>query len=81
MYSREQNLDSEGVPRRNLNMQDLDALYKELEPVLGEELAGFIYMYRLYGPKSTSSQQQGGAQPCRAASDNDDVQHPDERCK
>jgi type II secretory pathway component PulK len=60
VFTREQNIDSEGTTRRNLNMKDLDALYKELEPVLGEELAAFIYLYRLYGPKGGTSSQQGG---------------------
>lgn len=62
VFSREQNVDSTGVPRLYINDQDLTALYEKLNSALGENLANYIIAYRTYGPaQSSSSNQQGGS--------------------
>jgi type II secretory pathway component PulK len=52
VYSREQNVDSQGNPRIYVNNQDLNSLYSQLSTALGEDLANFIVAYRQYGPAS-----------------------------
>jgi hypothetical protein len=55
VYSRELNVDNEGNPRIYLNDPDTDTLYENLNAVVGQELADFIYAYRLYGGTTSSS--------------------------
>jgi hypothetical protein len=50
LYSRESNLNSEGLPRIYLNMEDLESLYDQLAERLNEEWARFIVAYRQSGP-------------------------------
>jgi type II secretory pathway component PulK len=54
-YSREQNVDSQGNPRINVNNPDLTTLYNTLSSVLGQDLANFIIAYRVYGPAPAAS--------------------------
>ena len=55
IYSREQNLNSQGQPRIYVNDQDLNALYEKLNAALGQDLALYIRAYRTYGPSSTGT--------------------------
>ncbi|MSR52524.1 MAG: hypothetical protein EXS09_04455 [Gemmataceae bacterium] len=50
VYSRERNVDVEGMPRINLNGNDMNQLKNDLVAVVGEELTTFILAYRLLGP-------------------------------
>jgi len=50
LYSMEKNVNSEGVPRINLNMEDLEELYNSISDLLNEDWAKFIVAYRQYGP-------------------------------
>lgn len=50
LYSREGNVNAEGVPRVFVNQEDLELLYEELVAVLPEEWATFIVAYRQRGP-------------------------------
>jgi len=50
LYSRESNLRADGQPKIDLNSDDLEQLYTELEQVLGAEAAAFVVAYRQYGP-------------------------------
>ncbi len=50
LYSMESNLNSEGLPRIYLNMDDLEALYDQLAERMNEEWARFIVAYRQNGP-------------------------------
>jgi len=52
LYSRETNLRPDGQPKIDLNSDDLEQLYTELEQVLGAEAAAFVVAYRQYGPYS-----------------------------
>ncbi|HLN27027.1 MAG TPA: type II secretion system protein GspK [Gemmataceae bacterium] len=54
VLSREQNVDSQVNPRIYLNNSDLNALYNQLNAVVGPQLATYIVAYRLYGPASGS---------------------------
>jgi DNA uptake protein ComE-like DNA-binding protein len=49
VYSREQNFDSTGNPRINLNGNDLTQLQNDLTAAVGQDLATFILGYRLFG--------------------------------
>ncbi|MER3415982.1 MAG: hypothetical protein C4297_07195 [Gemmataceae bacterium] len=64
IYSRELNVDSQGLQRLNLNDTDLQSLYDELVPLVGENLARFILAYRIYG----GSTQQSGSPSQRPGS-------------
>jgi type II secretory pathway component PulK len=55
IYSREQNIDSNGNPRIYLNNADLNALLNDLTTAIGQDMANFIIAYRTYGPASSSS--------------------------
>jgi hypothetical protein len=59
IYSREQNVDSQGQPRINVNDTDLKGLHEKLVDAVGDEMANYIIGYRLYG-------QQGGQIRIRA---------------
>jgi type II secretory pathway component PulK len=54
VYSREQNVDSQGNPRIYVNGQDLNQLQQDLSAALGDTLANYIIAYRLYGPATTT---------------------------
>jgi DNA uptake protein ComE-like DNA-binding protein len=58
IYSREQNIDSQGNPRIYLNSSDLQTLQANLTSALDPDLAAYIIAYRQYGP--AASQSQGG---------------------
>lgn len=47
LYSKESNLTPEGLPRININADDLDQLYDDLKSVFNDDWANFILMYRL----------------------------------
>ncbi len=55
VYSRELNLASDLTPRIYVNSSDLNTLNTNLQSVLGQDLANFIIMYRLYGPAQTGT--------------------------
>ncbi|MCO6458499.1 MAG: general secretion pathway protein GspK [Pirellulaceae bacterium] len=50
LYSQEANLNRDGLPRINVNGDDLQALYDELSEVFSDDVAVFIVAYRLFGP-------------------------------
>jgi type II secretory pathway component PulK len=50
LYSAEKNVNSLGLPRIDLNSDDLEALYDQLNEVVGAEWATFIVAYRQSGP-------------------------------
>lgn len=49
LYSLEKNVNAEGVPRINLNGEDLEQLYGSIAELLNEDWAKFIVYYRQYG--------------------------------
>ncbi|MDG2380800.1 MAG: type II secretion system protein GspK [Pirellulaceae bacterium] len=55
LYSMEKNVSSDGMPRIDLNGDDLALLFEELTAVLGEPWATFIIAYRQFGPYKTPS--------------------------
>src|SRR5262249_12372735 len=57
VYSREQNVDSQGNPRIYLNDSDTNTLYTNLSSVLSPALANYILIFRQYGANNP----QGGA--------------------
>lgn len=50
LYSKESNLSPEGLPRVNINAEDLDQLYDDLKSVFDDDWANFVLLYRLNGP-------------------------------
>lgn len=50
LYSAEKNLTSEGLPRIDLNQDDLQTLYESLATALNDDWARFIILYRQNGP-------------------------------
>lgn len=50
LYSAERNTNVDGIPRININGDDLEALQAELSEVFSDEWTNFILAYRLYGP-------------------------------
>jgi DNA uptake protein ComE-like DNA-binding protein len=50
IYSQESNINADGLPRINVNGDDLQLLYDELSEVFSEQWATFIVAYRLFGP-------------------------------
>lgn len=50
LHSQEQNLQPDGQRKIDLNQDDLEQLYEQLEEVLGSEWATFIVAYRQFGP-------------------------------
>ena len=46
IFSKESNLNSEGMPRININADDLEQLYDDLKSVYNDEWANFIIYYR-----------------------------------
>jgi DNA uptake protein ComE-like DNA-binding protein len=55
VYSREPNADAQGNARIYLNNSDLNALYQQLEPVVGADLANYIIAYRTYGSSTPAA--------------------------
>jgi len=47
LYSKESNLTTEGLPKININGDDLDQLYDDLSSVLNDDWANYIIMKRL----------------------------------
>ncbi len=47
LYSKESNLNSEGLPKVNINAEDLDQLYDDLKATFNDDWANFILLYRL----------------------------------
>ena len=67
VFSAEKDDDPRGEARVNLNVDDLNFLYRELSPRVGDDVAKFIVLYRQYGPEaneqnSTSTASSRGAQ-------------------
>jgi hypothetical protein len=52
LYSKETNLNPEGVPRVNINADDLDQLYDDLKSVFDDDWANFILLMRINGPSA-----------------------------
>jgi len=61
VYSRESNLDPEGLPRIDVNDSSLEDLYDQLAEALGEDQAQFIVAFRMYGPVVEEEDNSGGA--------------------
>jgi DNA uptake protein ComE-like DNA-binding protein len=53
--SAEKNVRSDGTPKINVNMSNLQDLHDQVSPVLGEEMANFIVAYRQGGPDTSSN--------------------------
>jgi DNA uptake protein ComE-like DNA-binding protein len=47
LYSKESNLNSEGLPKVNINAEDLDQLYDDLKATFNDDWANFVLLYRL----------------------------------
>jgi DNA uptake protein ComE-like DNA-binding protein len=60
VYSREQNVDSQGNPRINVNDSDLNTLSTNLTNAVGQDLSNFILAYRLYGPAAATTPGRSG---------------------
>jgi hypothetical protein len=65
IYSAEKNLNPEGLPKIDLNNNDLETLYSELSDALGEQWATYIVAYRQNGaatnqPTGQKQQRSGG---------------------
>lgn len=58
IYSREANVDSQGLAYTFLNDSELETLFEKLAPAVGDDLAKFIILYRQYGPSNSSGRQQ-----------------------
>ena len=54
VYSRELNVDAQGMPRIWVNNPDLVTLHEQLVAAVGEDLANFIVAYRLYPPPNNT---------------------------
>lgn len=55
IYSREQNLASDNLPRIYLNSSDVQKMYDKLKPAVGEDMAYYIAAWRLYGPSKEAT--------------------------
>ncbi len=53
LYSKENNRTSEGLPRININGQDLDQLYDDLKSAFDDDWANLILIYRINGPSAS----------------------------
>lgn len=49
LYSKEKNVTSDGLPRVNLNGQDLNLLRTDLSAAMGDDIATFVIAYRMLG--------------------------------
>ena len=54
LYSKESNLTEEGLPRININAEDLDQLYDDLKSVFDDDWANFILLMRINGPSGAA---------------------------
>ncbi len=52
LFSKERNRQADGSPRIDVNQQDLETLYLEVEEILGPQAAAFIIAYRQNRPYS-----------------------------
>jgi len=50
VYSREQNIDSEGNPRVYINTRNTLGLYQKLIDTVGQDMANYLLAYRKFGP-------------------------------
>jgi hypothetical protein len=50
LHSAEKNVNAQGMPRINVNTDDLQTLYDDVTAVLNEDWAKFIVLYRQHGP-------------------------------
>ena len=50
LYSKESNLTPEGLDRININADDLEQLYDDLDSVFNDDWSNFIIWYRIVGP-------------------------------
>ena len=57
VYSREQNISNEFIPRVYVNDTSLQNLYTNLQPVVSSELSSYIVIYRLYGAANAATPQ------------------------
>jgi type II secretory pathway component PulK len=55
VYSREQNLNSQGKQRIFVNDSNLDTLHQNLVTAVGQQLADYIAAYRQYGPAASGA--------------------------
>ena len=55
VYSREQNVSSDMLPRINLNEKDLNALNQKLSGIVSPDVAKYIMMFRVYGGQRISA--------------------------
>ncbi|MEM6330509.1 MAG: hypothetical protein AAF790_09695 [Planctomycetota bacterium] len=62
-YSAEREVDPEGEPKINVNMEDLEELHAQIEQKLGREEANFIVAFRQSGPRDAG---EVGGQTVRA---------------
>ena len=46
LYSKESNLTAEGLPRINVNAEDLEQLYDDMKSAFNDEWANFVILYR-----------------------------------
>src|SRR5262245_26253902 len=56
VYSREQNIDSDGNPRTYINDANTTNLYQTLTGMLSTDVANYIMIYRRYGPNANAAQ-------------------------
>lgn len=68
VYGREWNLDSESNPRIYLNDSDMTSLYQKLGTAVGQDLAGYILLARMYGTTTKSSSTGGSSKNTKAGS-------------
>jgi len=61
VYSREQNVSSQGQRRIYINDSDLQTLHQNLETAVGQQMADYIVAYRMYGPASSGTGSGGGS--------------------
>lgn len=55
VFSAEKDVDPSGETRVDLNGSDLQFLYQELQPRVGDDLAKYVVLYRQYGPQTTEA--------------------------
>ncbi len=63
LWSAERNYNDEGLPRIDLNQEDLEVLYEELSAVFSAEWANFIVAMRQNGPYTGDDESSGGVLP------------------
>jgi DNA uptake protein ComE-like DNA-binding protein len=62
IYSREQNLASDNLPRIYVNNSDVQKMFEMLKPAVGEDMAYYIAALRLYGPAQDPAAAAAGPQ-------------------